>query len=118
LGTNDNYFSLFCRESSEGWYEFNVSSGGLWSILRYDDNANQFNNLYNGGSMSVNMGRGVQNIFTMICSGNQISVYINDKLLRTVTDNYYTEGMVGISASAFQAGTASVGFDWFAVNEP
>lgn len=119
LGTNNNYFSLFCRYTeNEGWYEFNVSSGGLWSILRYEEGANQFYNLYNGGSYSVNMGRGVQNTFTMVCSGNQISVYINDKLMRTVTDNDFTDGMVGMSASSFDSGSANVGFDWFSVSEP
>ncbi len=119
LGTNNNYFSLFCRYTEgQGWYEFNVSSGGLWSILRYDEGANQFYNLYNGGSYSVNMGRGVQNTFTMVCLGNQISVYINDKLMRTITDNNFTDGMVGMSASSFDTGSANVGFDWFSVSEP
>ncbi|TLN14441.1 PDZ domain-containing protein, partial [bacterium] len=118
-GANDNAFSLFCRYvDGVGWYELNITSGGLWSILRYDEADSNFVNLYNGGSGSINMGRGQTNVFTFQCSGNQISAMVNDVLLKTVTDNYFDEGQVGISASSFQAGTASVGFDWVSVSEP
>jgi len=118
-GANDNAFSLFCRyQDGVGWYELNITSGGLWSILRYDEADNNFVNLYNGGSGSINMGRGQTNIFTFQCSGNQISAAVNDVLLKTVTDNYFDEGQVGVSASSFQAGTASVGFDWLVISEP
>jgi hypothetical protein len=119
MGANDNAFSLFCRyQDGVGWYEMNVSSGGLWSILRYDEPDNNFVLLYNGGSGSINMGRGQTNVFTFVCYGNEISAYVNDVLLRTVTDYYYDEGQIGVSASSFQVGTASVGFDWLAISEP
>ncbi|TLN15955.1 serine protease, partial [bacterium] len=118
-GANDNAFSLFCRyQDGVGWYELNITSGGLWSILRYDEADNNFVNLYNGGSGSINMGRGKTNIFTFQCSGNQITAAVNDVLLKTVTDDYFQEGQVGISASSFQTGTASVGFDWVSISEP
>lgn len=119
MGNNDNNISLYCRsQDNVGWYEFNISSGGLWDILRYDEQTNEFVNLYNGGSYSINMGRGQANTFTLVCQGNTISAYINDHFLRTVTDSNYTEGTVGVSASSFESGDASVGFDWVVVSEP
>lgn len=118
-GANDNALSLFCRYTDGvGWYEMNISSGGLWSIYRFDEPDNNFVNLGNGGSNSINMGRGQTNVFTFVCQGNQISAYVNNQLLKTVTDNYYDDGQIGLSASSFQAGTASVGFDWVTVSEP
>ncbi len=118
-GANDNALSLFCRYvDGVGWYELNITSGGLWSILRYDEADQNFVNLYNGGSGSINMGRGQTNVFTLACVDDQISAAVNDVLLKTVTDSYYDEGQVGISASSFQAGTASVGFDWVSISEP
>lgn len=36
LGVNNNSVSLICRANDRGWYEFNVSSGGLYNILRYE----------------------------------------------------------------------------------
>jgi len=118
-GSNDNAISLFCRyQDGVGWYEFNISSGGLWSILRYDEPTNDFVRLYDGGSYSINMGKGQANTFSLVCSGNQISAYINNRLVRTVSDNSYSDGQVGISASSFESGDALVGFDWVSVSEP
>lgn len=119
MGNNDNNISLYCRaQDNVGWYEFNISSGGLWDILRYDEQTNDYVALYNGGSYNINMGKGKPNTFTLICQGNTISAYINDKLARSVTDYTLSEGTVGVSASSFESGSATVGFDWVAVSEP
>ncbi len=118
-GVNDNALSLFCRYTdTKGWYEMNITSGGLWSIMRYDEADSNFVNLYNGGSGSINMGRGQSNVFTFVCSGNKLSAYVNNVLLKTVTDNYYDEGQVGLSASSFQSGKVTVGYDWVAISQP
>jgi glutaredoxin-related protein len=64
------------------------------------------------------MGKGQANTFSLVCSGNQISAYINNRLVRTVSDNSYADGQVGISASSFDSGDALVGFDWVSISEP
>lgn len=119
MGNNDNAISLYCRAmDGEGWYEFNISSGGMWSLLRYDESVSDWTMLYNGGSYNINMGQGKPNTFSLICQGNTISAYINDKLMRSVTDYKYSEGTAGISTSSFDSGSASVGFNWVTISEP
>jgi S1-C subfamily serine protease len=117
-GGNNNFFSLVCRlDEEKGWYEFNVSSGGLWSLLRYDVSTSKFNLLYNGGSFNINMGQD-ENIFSLECRGNEISAYINNKLMKTVTDKRISEGLVGISVSAFDQVPVTVSFDTLVISEP
>jgi S1-C subfamily serine protease len=119
MGNNDNNISLYCRlQDKVGWYEFNISSGGLWDILRYDEQTSKYVALYNGGSYNINIGKGKPNTFSLICQGNTISAYINDKLVRSVTDYNLSEGTVGVSASSFDSGSAIVGFNWVTISEP
>ena len=35
-GPLDNAFSLICRATDAGWYEFRISSNGYYELLRYD----------------------------------------------------------------------------------
>ena len=35
-GQLDNAFSLVCRATEAGWYEFRISSNGYYELLRYD----------------------------------------------------------------------------------
>jgi S1-C subfamily serine protease len=117
-GTNNNFFSLVCRyDPNRGWYEFNVSSNGLWSLLRYDESTQKFNQLYDGGSFSIKTGQN-KNVFSLECEGNKISAFINDKLMKTVTDTRIAEGQIGISVSAFNDVPVTVSFDAMAISEP
>lgn len=117
-GTNNNYFSLVCRYDPDlGWYEFNVSSNGLWSLLHYDEQTQRFNQLYDGGSFSIKTGQN-KNIFSLECDGNEISAYINDKLMKTVTNNRIAEGQIGLSVSAFNDVPVKVSFDTLVISEP
>ncbi len=118
LGNNENMISLLCRYGADtGWYEINIGSDGLWDIYRYDVSSGDYTRLYNGGSNSINMGRNL-NDFTMTCIGNKISLYINGKLTKTVTDNYYTEGLIGIGVSSFDVYPVTVGFNAVEIWQP
>ena len=118
MGNNANMISLLCRYYSDvGWYEINIGSDGLWDIYRYDANVDEYTRLYNGGSNSINMGK-QQNVFTMTCIGNKISLYINDVLTKTVTDDSFQEGFVGIGVSSFDIYPVVVGFDAVEIWQP
>jgi len=118
MGNNENMISLLCRYySDQGWYEINIGSDGLWDIYRYDANIDEYTRLYNGGSTNINMGR-EQNEFTMTCIGDQISLYINGALTKSVRDSRYTEGFVGIGVSSFDIYPVIVGFDAVEIWQP
>lgn len=119
-GKNDNNVSLVCRYSDEeGWYEFNVTNGGLYQILVYSQADEEYYLLADGGSTKVNSGRAT-NIYSAVCYGNLLQLYINGELEREVTDNKYNliEGQVGVSVSSFTTLPVLVEFDYVWIDTP
>ncbi|MFN2199302.1 MAG: trypsin-like peptidase domain-containing protein [Anaerolineales bacterium] len=115
LGVNKNDTSLICRYNDRGWYEFNIGSDGVWTILRYDDAG--YTALYTGGSYDINMGKDT-NDFTAVCTGDSLSLYINGVETRTVTDRTFSTGYVGISVSSFDAAPVIKEFDYVVFSLP
>jgi serine protease Do len=116
-GVNNNNISLICRYvDGRGWYEFNIANSGIWDILRYDEGPG-YTTLFNGGSTNINMGRDT-NDYTAVCSGNQLTLYINGVETRTVTDRTYTSGLAGFSVSSFGDIPVSIAFDDFILSIP
>lgn len=119
-GKNTNNVSLICNYSDdEGWYEFNISNGGLYDILVYSEIDGDYYSLASGGSTNVITGR-AENIYKAICQGNQLALYINGYLEREYTDNRYNlrEGQVGISVSSFDVLPILVNIDYFSISLP
>jgi hypothetical protein len=123
LGLNTNMLTLFCRYDPKiGWYEFNITSGGLYSILAaqtYGGSSVSYITLADGGSNNINMGT-EENELALVCKKNTLSVFINGKLAKEVTDslNYMVSGYSGVSASSFDALPVKAGFDWVKLSEP
>jgi hypothetical protein len=118
LGANNNNISLICRETEDGWYEFNISSGQQYSILRYDSSTSSYELIYNGGSAAINAGK-VVNEYTAICDGDTLTLIINGVEVRSVEhDNRYPEGRVGISVSSFEIVPVIANFEWVTISEP
>lgn len=119
-GKNTNSVSLICHYSDrDGWYEFNVSNGGLYYILVYSELYGDYFTLASGGSTNVNMGRDT-NIYSAVCDGNELSLYINGVLEREYVDRKYNlrEGKVGVSVSSFDVLPILVELDYFSISLP
>ena len=99
-GANTNNVSLICRFSSVGWYEFNVTGGGLYFINRFDGITGEFVQLATGGSFDINLGQRTNDI-TARCVGDQLTLIVNDTELRTVQDDILDSGYIGLSISSF-----------------
>jgi hypothetical protein len=106
-GPLDNAFSLICRASESGWYEFRISSNLYYELLRYDaykkgDGSNAYTNLLNNriGSSLINGGIN-KNIFSLSCVGSQITFLINgvqpyrEKRPVIIEDTTYSDGTIG-----------------------
>ncbi len=117
-GKNNNNVSLLCRATDEGWYEFSVANNGLWWIYAYDGAADEYTTLANGGSMAVNMGKGV-NEFTIKCFDDTLALFINgiETHVMTETNFSFREGQVGIGVSSFDVLPIKVEIDWIAIAE-
>jgi len=119
-GKNTNNVSLICNYSDrEGWYEFNITNGGLYDILAYSEIDEEYYSLASGGSNNVVTGR-AQNTYSAICRGNQLALYINGVLEREHTDYIYNlqEGQVGVSVSSFDVLPILVNIDYFSISLP
>lgn len=121
-GKNNNNISLICRYSDEGWYEFSVMSSGLFQVWAYDATGavNKGYNLINsGGTNAINMGLAT-NVYAIICSGNQLTLYINGEKSTTFTENKYgfADGKVGINVSSLNVIPIVVEFEYFDIQEP
>ena len=100
LGTNNNNVSLVCRHSALGWYEFNIASDGLYWVYQYDPTlSDPYKQLGKGDSSSINLGK-EENEYTAICTGDQLSLFINGIEGISITDQMLTSGGIGFSVSS------------------
>ncbi len=119
LAYNDNHITLVCRYDEElGWYEFNIGSNGLYRINYYDNTLVKGHvRLWNGGSTDIKTGRQINKI-TAECIGTQLSLYVNDILLRTVEHKDLKEGRVGVGVSSFDYFPVNVDFEYLDISQP
>ena len=118
LGYNSSVTLLFCRYDEEmGWYQLISDFQGLWSLYYFDALIEKdFNYLTDGGAAEFNYGKG-KNKFTLVCKGNEISVYVNDVLAQTVEDENLKTGKVGFGAQTNNTYTI-LNIPWFEVSQP
>lgn len=116
-GHEDNYFTLVCRYTADGWYEFNVASDGFWAIFAYEESTGGFISLADGTSEAINLGL-ASNELTAVCQADQLSLYINGELISTVADDLYADGFIGISVASFGNLPVRVAFDSLEVSQP
>lgn len=106
-GPIDNAFSLVCRATEAGWYEFRISSSGYFEVLRYDQyKKNEGDNAYTSfierrvGSALIKGGLD-KNVFSLSCVGNVITAFVNGEQLYwekrplAFEDDTYGEGTIG-----------------------
>jgi len=101
LGHNSNNINLLCRSSEDGWYEFTVQNDGLYQIWAFDIVGDQgYVLLASGGSTAILSGY-QENEINISCIGNTLTLSINQKQIKTVTDNqfFFTEGQVGFGVN-------------------
>ncbi len=119
-GRNTNNVSLICQFSENvGWYEFNVGNDGVWNILFFDIQTNEYRFLENGGSMNINPGQGI-NEYGIVCNRNDLTLYINGVETSHSKDTLFSlqEGKVGFSISSFDVLPVIIAVDWVKVSEP
>jgi len=105
-GNNANGITLVCHYNDAGWYEFTVSNAGLYSIDAFDTSRpvqDGYTSLATGGSPAIKTGKET-NTYRATCKGNELSLYINGNLAKSLVDTQFnfTEGVIGIGASSPQ----------------
>lgn len=121
-GSNNNNVSLVCRMNNEAsnWYEYSVTSGGLWSLFAMDND--MYHILGSGGTNVLQQGQAT-NEYQMVCDGNQITLTINGTKVTTITETKYgfSEGFVGFNISSLKDYSVlpiTVAVDSFTIDRP
>jgi hypothetical protein len=114
---------LVCRYSeTEGWFEYNVSTDGTYSLLYGSwlaDGIADYFPIMDGGSNLIQPSGATQEI-GMICSGTTVSLLVDQTVIRNIDVSRYelTNGRIGMTASAFENVPVVAAFDWVRVSEP
>lgn len=113
-GSNNNNVGLVCRFSENGWYEFNISSSGVYSIYAFDNK--EYRLIRNGGSHLIRIDKD-SNQYGLACIGEDLTLYINDEKVWSGNDSTFKSGMVGISVSTKSYQPVKVDFENITVTE-
>lgn len=131
IGNNNNGISVLCRVSDKGWYEFRISSSGLYAIYRYDpvlkkQGINPYVFIEEGGSPLIRTGKKI-NTLAMYCTGSDFSFYINGQKLKTNISTTLREEFAKLPEGGFGFGTwafpesgspVEVYFNWVETFQP
>jgi hypothetical protein len=114
---------LICRYSgTDGWFEYNLSTDGTYSVLYGQWLANGIVDYLPILSASSNaiQPSGTSQEIGLVCSGSTLSLYIDGTLIRNVDASRYElgAGKVGVAVSAFENTPIVAAFDWVRVSEP
>lgn len=115
----NNNISVVCRATDEGWYEFSISSSGLWWIYKYDAVTGEYLSLIQGGVPNYNKNI-TDHVIAASCIGDELTFYYDGTALKNgqVNDNTFREGGFGVSVYADNLPDVEVEFDWFEVEVP
>jgi serine protease Do len=108
-GPNRMNVSVICRASDQGWYEFSITSGGLWQIWKYY--GEKYSRLKEGTSKFIKV-QSDPNLLQASCVGTNLTFWVNENKVGETTDRDLTEGQVGVSVSTFDLKGAQVEFEY------
>ena len=114
---------LVCMYSeAKGWYEYNISSDGMYNILLgqwVTTGIAQYRPIVSDTSEYLSRGRTDYEI-GITCEKDILWLYINGKLFRKIDVSRFglESGKAGIAAAIFENAPATAYFEWFKVSEP
>lgn len=129
FGPLDNAYSLICRATADGWYEFRISSSGYYELLRYDqykkdEGKNAYTNFIEKRLNSTLIKGGLnKNVFSLSCIGSTISAFINGEQLYfqkrplAFEDDTYREGTIGFGILGYGK-ELDMTFNWVEAVKP
>lgn len=117
--SNDN-FGVICRfVDNENFYAFVISHDGYYGIFKFMDGVISMGNETSNLEYSdVIRKGGVVNHITATCQGEILSLSVNDTLLSQIQDSSFSEGQVGLIASAYSDPGVKVLFDNLEIYQP
>ena len=119
----DSGVNIICNYDGQQWYEFRIASNGLYGIYYQALNSDQVHSsqfmIADGGSNKIKNGENT-NEYSVVCSGETLSLSINGTLTRTVTDKDHVmnEGKIGIGVFSYNRVPVILAVDQLKVSQP
>jgi hypothetical protein len=122
-GNDNNYMGLICNYNEQrGWFEFNISTDGTYSLLYGQwlaDGIANYTPIADGPSEYINVGK-TTNEWGLGCLDGVLQLLINGKLFRKIDVSRFdlSGGKAGISVASFNQLPVILAFDWVKVSQP
>ena len=118
-GSLRGHFGVLCRyRSPDDFYYLAITPDGYYAILRMEDGVQEV--LSDEGflpSTAILTGDRT-NTIRAICYRDQLSLYVNEQHLTTVTDDQFRRGDIALAAGSGSEGAIRVHFDNLVVTGP
>ncbi len=114
---NNNAYGIGCRIQSndDGYYMF-ISGDGYYAITKVVNS--EYTNLVDWTrSTAIHEGNATNHI-KIVCNGNELILYANDRRLSSITDTDYTSGDITLVVTSFEADPSEIHFDNLIVSAP
>jgi hypothetical protein len=122
-GSEVNSMGLVCDyDEQEGWYEFNISNNGTYSVLYgqwLTDGIARYTPVLNDTSNHIAAGNSINEI-GLDCYDDIVQLYLNGEILRKLNVAHIglIGGKVGLAVGSFEESPVILAFDWVKVSEP
>jgi hypothetical protein len=114
-GSKANTHGIVCRfVDDDNFYGLAIGNSGDIEIIKSEAGVNTFLFQENNPSL-IKPG---ENEITATCIGDELSLYVNNKLAGSVKDTTFASGDVGVIISTFDEPQVTIGFDDFEVYLP
>lgn len=121
-GSENNAFGITCRvQDQDNFYFLVVSSDGYYAIGKMDKGRISFLGERNKRTMDRMESRpraGQPLTIEAICRENMLTLRLNGKALRSLTDDTFKQGGVGLIAATFGEPNVEIHFDNFRAEKP
>jgi len=122
-GSDSKAMGLICHYNEQnGWYEFNISNDGNYSVLHGQwlaEGVARYTPILSDTSEQIEKGNATNEI-GLDCYENIMQLYINGKVIRSLNVEHIglTGGKVGLALASFEEVPVILAFDWVKVSEP
>ncbi len=102
---------IFFRDDTKGnGYYFFIGQNGTYELGIYNNCIDNNNNcklspLRSGSNSAISKGPNQSNLVAVVASGSTIDLYVNDQKIDSMSDSSYSQGGIGVFASAMNSPT-------------
>jgi hypothetical protein len=118
-GPENNLIGLVCRYQDKGhFYLLFISSDGYYGIARYSEDSYTLIGSEQLQYASTILREKQEYRLKADCDGDRLTLFVDDLRLKSVSDDAYTEGDVGVFAGVYAVPGVDILFDDFLVSQP